>query len=105
MRPSIPVLRKRSKCSGEVTDVGANIGQSANKSRTTYPSAEINCFEPIPSVFRILLREVDLDPMIHPWNFGLSATKISVTAVEAVLIILRPDPFRRFMRDLKILSY
>jgi len=57
-----------------VFDVGANIGQSAQKFRRTFPVAEIYSFEPSPSVFKTLQREVGSDPNTHTWNCGLGAT-------------------------------
>jgi FkbM family methyltransferase len=37
-----------------VFDVGANVGQSAERLRAWFPSAEIHCFEPIEATFRQL---------------------------------------------------
>jgi FkbM family methyltransferase len=57
-----------------IFDVGANVGQSAEKFRTTFPVADIHSFEPSPSVFKILQQEVGSDPRIQTWNCGLGAT-------------------------------
>lgn len=44
---------------GEVTvvfDVGANVGQSAERFRASYPNARILCFEPVSTTFQELTR-------------------------------------------------
>jgi FkbM family methyltransferase len=44
-----------------IFDVGANVGQSAIKFRSAFPSARIYCFEPVKSTFTDLLQKVGDD--------------------------------------------
>lgn len=41
-----------------VFDVGANVGQSADKFNDAFPSAQIHCFEPVIGTFRTLSQHV-----------------------------------------------
>src|SRR5262245_13201981 len=49
---------------GIIFDVGANVGQSAQKFREAFPKARICCFEPVRSVFNKLTANTADDPNI-----------------------------------------
>jgi len=59
---------------GTVFDVGANVGQSARRFRTWFPSAEIYTFEPAPEAFNALKAEVAGDNRIHPHQMAMGAS-------------------------------
>lgn len=55
-----------------IFDVGANIGEWAKMARSFQSDAEIHCFEPVPSVFKTMVKStIDIDIMPNP--FGLSS--------------------------------
>lgn len=55
-----------------IFDVGANIGEWAKMARSYQPKAEIHSFEPVPSVFKTMVKNtIDYDVMPNP--FGLSS--------------------------------
>ena len=54
-----------------VFDIGANIGQTAFKLIDRFPSAEIYCFEPVPSTFKRLSLNLSKYPQIRCVNFAL----------------------------------
>jgi len=56
-----------------IFDVGANTGQSVENFRTWFKNAEIHSFEPSPTTFQILKRNVESDIRVRPWNFALGA--------------------------------
>ncbi len=56
-----------------IFDVGANIGEWTKMTRGFFPDADIHAFEPVPSVFKTMVKNtIDTDVMPNP--FGLSAT-------------------------------
>lgn len=55
-----------------IFDVGANIGEWAKMTRDRHPEAAIHCFEPVPSVFKTLVKNT-IDASVMPNPFGLSA--------------------------------
>lgn len=71
--PFIDIARFMSSSCPVIFDVGANIGQSAQKFRAMFPFAELHCFEPSPSVFGELKRNVGADRRTHLWNCGIGA--------------------------------
>ena len=54
-----------------ILDVGANTGQFALKMRSIFPNAMIYSFEPIPTVFDLLLENFKGDKKFKGFNFGL----------------------------------
>lgn len=54
-------------------DVGANIGEYATLLATTLPRATVHSFEPLPSTFTLLQRQVSSFGHVHPWNVALSS--------------------------------
>jgi FkbM family methyltransferase len=49
---------------GVILDLGANVGQTALRYRSTFPNAVIHCFEPFESTFESLLRNCRGDERI-----------------------------------------
>jgi FkbM family methyltransferase len=56
-----------------IFDVGANIGQSTEKFRSTYPNAKIFCFEPVSSTFQELNRRVGAWKKIKVFQLGFGS--------------------------------
>jgi FkbM family methyltransferase len=71
-----------------IFDVGANIGQSAIWFSKSFPSAHIYAFEPVPSVFKRLQREVAGRPAIETLNLacGQRNEQIRIPALTSELI-------------------
>jgi FkbM family methyltransferase len=63
-------------------DVGANVGQSARRFLTAYPAARIYSFEPLPSIFAELVRNVASDPHVTCLNIGLSDREGAAIMIE-----------------------
>ena len=57
-----------------VFDVGANIGQSADRYRLTYPNARILCFEPVSTTFRELNRRVATWRQVETYQLAFGST-------------------------------
>ena len=69
-----------------VFDVGANIGQYANRFRAAYPNAQIFCFEPVSTVFE------QLDRQVAEWR-QVKAYRIAFgSARESKNIYVNSDP-------------
>ncbi|WP_430406163.1 FkbM family methyltransferase [Fluviicola sp.] len=58
-----------------IVDIGANIGQSALYYRDLFPESTIYCYEPIPAIYEQLKHLTGNDPAIHPFQYGVGATK------------------------------
>jgi FkbM family methyltransferase len=54
-----------------ILDVGANIGQFALAASCCFPEAKIYCFEPIPSAFVQLKKNIKRNPQIKAFNCAL----------------------------------
>ena len=54
-----------------ILDVGANIGQFALAASCCFPKAKIYCFEPIPSAFMQLKKNIKRNPQIQAFNCAL----------------------------------
>ena len=65
-----------------VFDVGANIGQSIERFRLTFPRAEIYSFEPSPATFETLTRNTESLPGVHRWNGALGAQSGQLELLE-----------------------
>ncbi|HTJ78564.1 MAG TPA: FkbM family methyltransferase [Rariglobus sp.] len=57
---------------GVIFDVGANAGQTVERLRPLFPNAGIYAFEPVPSTYAALQKNVSKDPRVHPQLLGLS---------------------------------
>lgn len=57
-----------------VFDVGANIGQSAQKFRKWFPQAQIYCFEPVTTSFAALQHRLKGRQNVHCFQLALGAT-------------------------------
>jgi len=57
-----------------VFDVGANIGQSADRYRLTYPNARILCFEPVSTTFQELNRRVATWRQVETYHLAFGST-------------------------------
>jgi FkbM family methyltransferase len=64
-----------------IIDVGANLGQSIVRFRAIFPIAEMHSFEPSPSTYAQLCRNVAHYSGVHLNNYGVGAT-----ATEAILL-------------------
>lgn len=62
----------------KIIDVGANEGQAAERFRALLPNAEIISFEPIPTVYSVLLSNFSDDQNFTAHNFALG-NKIETT--------------------------
>lgn len=58
-----------------VIDVGANEGQFAKKLIMVAPDVKLHCFEPISSVFEILIANMALYPHVTCYNYGLGESE------------------------------
>ncbi len=63
----IPDFRPRT-----IFDVGANIGQTADRFRQIYPTAVIHCFEPVPATFEVLRQRQRDHPNVQCHRLALS---------------------------------
>lgn len=55
-----------------IFDLGAHVGVSAFYYHLRYPEAEIHCFEPEPSNFEVLKRNVATLPNVHAHQFAIT---------------------------------
>jgi FkbM family methyltransferase len=55
-----------------ILDVGANVGQTAQRYRKLFPDATIHSLEPFPDVFRTLSESCAGDPAIRPHRLALA---------------------------------
>lgn len=69
-----------------VFDVGANVGQSAEKFRDTYPNARIFCFEPVSSTYQELKRRVSKYERIETFKLAFG----NIACLKSIHI--NPDP-------------
>jgi len=56
-------------------DIGANIGQTAKKMSSYFPSATIYCFEPVPHTYQLLTENVKDDQRIKVFNYAFGTEK------------------------------
>jgi FkbM family methyltransferase len=68
LRNDLPTLQVRT-----VFDVGANIGQSVKKYLAEFPTATIHTFEPVPSTFAKLAKNVGGNPRVRLHQLALSS--------------------------------
>jgi FkbM family methyltransferase len=68
-----------------IFDVGANIGQSAEKMIENYPLATIHCFEPVTSTYNILRNRFKNTPNINCHKIALGSESKSSKIVVAGL--------------------
>jgi FkbM family methyltransferase len=57
-----------------ILDIGANVGQSMNRFKRTFPSSTIHSFEPSPETFRKLSQNVSTQKDVVIWNCGVGAS-------------------------------
>ena len=55
-------------------DVGANLGQTADRLVRAFPEAATYCFEPVPDTFEQLKLNVSSCRQVRPFNLGMSDT-------------------------------
>jgi FkbM family methyltransferase len=55
-----------------ILDCGSNIGEWARMAREFNPNSDIHTFEVVSDIYRILLKNLELDDKIIPNGFGLS---------------------------------
>lgn len=58
-----------------VFDVGANVGQSAERFLDAFPAAELYCFEPMPQTFAELDAKLPDEPRVHRVQLALGASR------------------------------
>ena len=58
-----------------IFDIGANIGIISLVMTNLYPDAIIHAFEPVPTNYDILLRNIEEYPNIHPHFFALGSSE------------------------------
>ena len=108
-----------------IFDIGANIGWYSLNIAKLYPNAKISSFEPIPSTFQSLKRNIEINDAqnIQIYNFGFSDEEKSLTfylqpessvsassanitdssnALEVVCNVKRLDDFVKEKMDCKI---
>lgn len=56
-----------------ILDVGANIGQSAQRFKRRFPGSRIHCFEPDPRSYRRLQKRVGGTAGVSTWNCGVGS--------------------------------
>lgn len=61
-----------------IFDVGANVGQTALKFSTIFPSADLLCFEPVGSTFEMLKHNVSHLPHVRTFPYALGASEGTV---------------------------
>jgi FkbM family methyltransferase len=54
-----------------IFDVGANIGEWTNMTRSYQPNADIHMFEIVPQTYHRLLNNIEIDSKMYPNSFGL----------------------------------
>ena len=67
-----PILKVDGYQPNMIIDVGANVGAATFFFMGSYPKAEYYCYEPSPSNFKYLQKNVEGCASIHTFNFGLS---------------------------------
>ncbi len=82
-----------------IFDVGANIGQSAQEYRRRFPAADLYCFEPVPSTFQELCKNLEVSDKTHafPLAFGSKPGRVGVvlqshSSINSLLNTVEP-PF------------
>ena len=53
-----------------ILDVGANIGQSVDLFKTTFPDSRVHCFQPSPSTYSRLSEHCEAMSGVTTWNHG-----------------------------------
>ncbi len=79
-----------------VFDVGANIGQSIELYRESFPECTIHSFEPNPEMFRILEKKWNSEETVFLYSLALNSSSgifpFHVTNVPEASSLLHPDP-------------
>jgi FkbM family methyltransferase len=65
-----------------IIDIGANVGQSVQRFRKTFPTATIHSFEPGRETFAQLSRNVATDKRVFAWNYAVGASPGNQTFLE-----------------------
>lgn len=65
-----------------VFDVGANVGQSVDRFRKSFPMSCIHSFEPSPSTYKKLRTHCKNTPGVKTWNFGVGSTDTTLALSE-----------------------
>ena len=65
-----------------IFDVGANIGQSVDKFRNSFPGSFIHSFEPSPSTYEKLKAHCEKIPGVTLWNCGVGSSNETMTFRE-----------------------
>jgi len=66
-----------------IVDIGSNVGASVMFWKKNYPSAQIYCFEPIPSNFEILKRNCAAMKGVTPYNEALGEESGEITFIHS----------------------
>jgi FkbM family methyltransferase len=78
-----------------IADVGAHLGQTAQRYRASFPQAAIHCFEPFPASFDTLRRTLAHDKGVHVHRVALGAAPghatLNVNRSSATNSLLRSD--------------
>lgn len=87
---------RKSGCRIEsIFDVGANIGQSANKFREAFPLANIYCFEPVLGNFQELHKSAKGDSYVQCFHMALGSApgtgKIYLTDHSTTSSLIEPE--------------
>jgi len=81
-----------------VFDVGANMGQSAQKFRGAFPKAKIYCFEPVRGLFQELKKSVAGDAHVQCFQIALGSArglgKIYLTDHSTTSSLVEPEHAR-----------
>ena len=65
-----------------IFDIGANVGQSADRFHGAFPSSCIHCFEPSPATFIELKKHCDELPGVSVWNCGVGSCDTTLSFHE-----------------------
>ena len=65
-----------------IFDVGANIGQSVDAFKKTWPHASIHSFEPSPSIFAQLNKHCNKLDGVTAWNLGIGSRQVKLPFLE-----------------------
>lgn len=78
-----------------IFDVGANVGQSANKYSTDFKSVNIFCFEPVKSTFNILVENTKAKKNIKCFNIAFG----NKNSTEKILISNKGNVFNKIIKS------
>lgn len=65
-----------------IFDVGANVGQSVDDFKATFPGCTIHSFEPSPSTYQMLKAHCEGVSNVQAWNYGVGSVDTTLTLEE-----------------------